>query len=141
MQCPKCGVGRLSPIKVGKVEADRCLACEGLWLDPDELEEILENYSEEVQKINLDNGALDGCELGGHKEYFDNKHGTCPVCDKEMEHREFNDITADFCKEGHGVWLDGGEISCLIKKMSYYDIVRYIFSIKGFKEILRNLKK
>ncbi len=39
MKCPKCG---MDLIEVGymKIRIDRCSACNGVWLDPGELEQV-----------------------------------------------------------------------------------------------------
>jgi len=39
MRCPKCGM-QLVEIDYRGVKIDRCTACEGVWLDAGELEEI-----------------------------------------------------------------------------------------------------
>ena len=41
MHCPKCGQ-KLAAENYGKVEVDVCPACKGLWLDANELENIIE---------------------------------------------------------------------------------------------------
>jgi len=42
MHCPKCGQ-ELAPEKYGNVEVDLCPSCKGMWLDAQELEEIVKN--------------------------------------------------------------------------------------------------
>jgi uncharacterized protein len=42
MHCPKCGQ-KLAPEKYGKVEVDVCPTCKGMWLDAQELEQIVQN--------------------------------------------------------------------------------------------------
>lgn len=39
MKCPKCGM-QLEEIAVGDVRVDKCVSCEGIWLDRGELEVI-----------------------------------------------------------------------------------------------------
>jgi hypothetical protein len=39
MKCPKCGM-QLEGIAFGDVHIDKCLGCEGIWLDKGELETI-----------------------------------------------------------------------------------------------------
>jgi uncharacterized protein len=45
MHCPKCGQ-KLLVEKYGKVEIDVCAHCKGLWLDANELDQILAERSE-----------------------------------------------------------------------------------------------
>ncbi|MCS7049055.1 MAG: zf-TFIIB domain-containing protein [Verrucomicrobiae bacterium] len=40
MHCPKCGQ-KLMPQKYGEIEIDVCGSCHGLWLDAQELDQIL----------------------------------------------------------------------------------------------------
>lgn len=40
MHCPKCG-GDLAEITFQKIKIDKCTSCEGIWLDPGELEQVL----------------------------------------------------------------------------------------------------
>jgi len=42
MHCPKCGQ-KLTPENYGNVEVDVCPSCKGMWLDAQELEQIVEN--------------------------------------------------------------------------------------------------
>ena len=39
MKCPKCGM-QLEELPLDDVRVDKCLSCEGLWLDKGELEVI-----------------------------------------------------------------------------------------------------
>ena len=41
MHCPKCGQ-KLAPENYGNVEVDVCPSCKGMWLDAQELEQIVE---------------------------------------------------------------------------------------------------
>jgi hypothetical protein len=41
MKCPKCGM-QLEEIAFGDVRVDKCLSCDGLWLDKGELDLIRE---------------------------------------------------------------------------------------------------
>ncbi len=42
MHCPKCGQ-KLDTEKYGNVEVDVCPSCKGMWLDSQELEQIIES--------------------------------------------------------------------------------------------------
>ena len=41
MHCPKCG-NKLAPEQYGDVEVDVCASCKGMWLDAEELEQIVQ---------------------------------------------------------------------------------------------------
>jgi uncharacterized protein len=50
MKCPKCGMD-LQEIEFGDVKIDKCLSCEGLWLDKGELERLQTKESSFVGKL------------------------------------------------------------------------------------------
>lgn len=50
MKCPKCGM-QLEEIVVGGVRVDKCLGCEGVWLDKGELEVIRTQESGFMEKL------------------------------------------------------------------------------------------
>ena len=41
MRCPKCGE-QLTEITFQDIQVDRCTGCQGVWLDPGELERLTE---------------------------------------------------------------------------------------------------
>jgi Zn-finger nucleic acid-binding protein len=142
MNCPKC-LGKLSPVEIGNVEIDRCFVCEGLWFASDELERILANYSTELQKIHLDSRIFDGKEASGDYSHFDNKHGDCPRCNAKMFRVRFGDVKAESRPNGHGLWLDGGEIASLksIKQRNLFELFKYMFSLKAIKDFRKSFGK
>ena len=48
MRCPKCGM-ELSEIDYKGIKVEKCLSCDGLWLDAGELEQI-----SKLEKASLD---------------------------------------------------------------------------------------
>ncbi|HXI21146.1 MAG TPA: zf-TFIIB domain-containing protein [Gemmatimonadales bacterium] len=40
MRCPKCG-GQLRTERLHKIDVDRCQDCQGVWLDPGEIEALV----------------------------------------------------------------------------------------------------
>ncbi|WP_225410061.1 TFIIB-type zinc ribbon-containing protein [Stigmatella hybrida] len=50
MKCPKCGLD-LHTLKKGQVELDTCFNCKGVWLDAGELEQVLQQGSENNGKV------------------------------------------------------------------------------------------
>ena len=47
MKCPKCG-GDLATVEVAGVQVDRCPDCQGVWLDPGELEQLHRRAHENI---------------------------------------------------------------------------------------------
>jgi hypothetical protein len=45
MRCPKCGAA-LAEITFQEIQLDRCTGCQGVWLDPGELERLTQKESQ-----------------------------------------------------------------------------------------------
>ena len=145
MNCPKC-LGKLSPVIMGNVELDRCFICEGIRFDPGELGRVLDNYMKDLENITLDSDVFDAKEASEYSAHFSEKEGTCPHCNaKTLTSKEnHSGIVIDYCPEGHGIWLDGGEIASLKKNkkrnvINYYSLFKYMFSIEGFKDFFKSM--
>lgn len=119
MDCPKCKVGRLSPVSIqmnvrsGKprlelLDLEQCGGCHGVWFDRGELEKYLD----------AELTVLDASELPAsiHAEH-DTKPADCPKCKKAMERGPApkGKVQVDRCRHCAGVWLDGREIDVLEK--------------------------
>jgi Zn-finger nucleic acid-binding protein len=99
MKCPRDEV-ELIVEHHHRIEVDRCPACNGRWLDTDELDHLEASVpSTEEQRV-------------ATIEYANRRSGLrCPRCDGPM--RAFNyrayDLELDACEDRHGFWLDAGE--------------------------------
>lgn len=81
------------------IEVDRCPACNGRWLDKEELDELEATVPSTAEERRAT------IEYGERKGELD-----CPVCGKRMiafDYRAY-DLELDSCEE-HGYWLDAGE--------------------------------
>jgi Zn-finger nucleic acid-binding protein len=109
MDCPICEHALIA-LELDQVEVDHCRNCGGVWLDPDEMDLLLEGSTgrEEI-RANLMFG-----------EPSDEKRHRCPVCrhkmDKARVRRSAGDagVQIDRCGRGHGTWLDGGELHAIV---------------------------
>lgn len=114
MICPVCGKDTLV-VEFNNIALDYCQECGGVWFDAGELDLLLESAG-----------------FGGNEHYLENiknsaegitpeKKRRCPVCLRKMSKayidRESKIIT-DICRDGHGIWFDGGEVDGLIKSLS-----------------------
>jgi Zn-finger nucleic acid-binding protein len=102
MKCIKCD-GHLDQVSIGPVTLDRCDLCGGVWFDPRELSRIL---------AHLRAGGGTPIEERAATPH-DDDHGNCPRCGGGLLHEpllELEGIHLDRCEQGHGVWLDGGEV-------------------------------
>jgi len=106
MNCPRCN----SELKVEDyegIEVDRCLGCQGMWLDYGELEQL--------EEVVLDEDEITGTIV------FSRFKGEllCPKCGKAMQRFNYRayDVELDFCEQGHGTWLDAGEEKRVLELM------------------------
>lgn len=112
MQCPVDGSDLVSERYEGVVDVDRCSTCQGLWLAPGELETIQDtranDYSAELATIPNTVAkayAMAHAKLEGTRD--------CPVCSSELlkvEYARSSQVMVDKCTNGHGLWLDPGEL-------------------------------
>jgi Zn-finger nucleic acid-binding protein len=106
VNCPKCKNTALSDFKIDDVTVDRCLACEGIWFDADELVQLLAQEAARVASL----------RRGGAQEQLDGKKGICPRDGGELL-RAYSavdrGVIIDACPECRGIWLDGGEFEKL----------------------------
>jgi Zn-finger nucleic acid-binding protein len=50
MKCPKCG-NELAHFSMSGVELDRCTKCGGIWFDPGELDDLLEEHWSVMKEV------------------------------------------------------------------------------------------
>ncbi|MCI0450916.1 MAG: zf-TFIIB domain-containing protein [Candidatus Latescibacteria bacterium] len=109
MNCPICEVPMIV-LELDQVEVDHCRTCGGVWLDPDEMDLLLE-------------GSAGRDEIRAHLKWgepSEEKAHKCPLCRHKMEKARVRrsaageGIQIDRCERGHGTWLDGGELHAII---------------------------
>jgi Zn-finger nucleic acid-binding protein len=108
LPCPCCGIA-LWVVEIGltpPTNIERCSKCAGLFLNPGELEYLLESQSKPVV-------WMDGRELrhlaASHEE---GGKVRCPMCREPMSRVFFgggSEIIVDQCGR-HGVWMKGGDL-------------------------------
>ncbi|MBW1878780.1 MAG: zf-TFIIB domain-containing protein [Deltaproteobacteria bacterium] len=114
MECPRDGVTLAKEIVEGEVEVDICPACAGVWLEPGELQAIEEAHAEQVERIPPRHDAMTAALEAARGKSV--PLGNCPVCGKTMVREEYglaSLVMVDRCEEGHGVWLDKGELESI----------------------------
>jgi uncharacterized protein len=110
MLCPRDKTSLTEQRYEAHVQVDACGTCGGMWLDDGELEAIQESRERDHRRDLDAMPDLVGA-VGAHAE-----PGACPKCGAVMESREYahcSRIVVDVCPEGHGIWLDGGELRAL----------------------------
>ena len=112
LKCPKC-VGILESNTIGHIGVDVCFICNGIWVDQNSLENIIRSKSGFFSNFS-------DCRTIFEEEedvvIFNNKKGDCPACApaNKMKQRKYRSVLIDYCPNGHGIWLDGGELNNLI---------------------------
>lgn len=109
-KCPHCKE-KLVEKEYEGVPIDVCLKCAGVWLDKDELYEIIKRrevkFSEEEKKSVEPEKSMQGTQAELIPEI------NCPVCGALMNRFTYaatSGIVIDRCPSGCGIWLDKGEL-------------------------------
>lgn len=97
LYCPRDG-GSLTEQRLHGIPVDRCGTCNGMWLDPDELDRLEATAADEEVRRGMVEYAQRPSEL------------PCPVCGRAMETFNYraNNLQLETCDE-HGYWLDEQE--------------------------------
>jgi len=114
MICPVCNYDMIV-VEYRNIELDYCNNCKGVWFDSGELELLLESRGLEETKLFLD-GILSSQEAASSE-----KKRNCPVCGHKMKKTaigEQPEILIDICRDEHGLWFDGGEVTQLIRRLA-----------------------
>jgi Zn-finger nucleic acid-binding protein len=93
------------------VMVDRCRACGGVWLDPSDLNVLLEQKSDALKPLYWKPDAPS----------TESAKGVCPCCDGEpqlapMENPRVAEMMTDQCLTCFGMWFDAGELQRLKEK-------------------------
>jgi len=132
MNCPKCE-HELVSLEKHNIEVDFCEKCKGMWLDYEELDQLEDiSYNQDCYK-----GSL-----------LSRKEGVsfkCPKCEEllvQFKYR-FNDLTLEYCPDGHGFWLDEGEDVRVLELMKQRekDMDRTFRAEAQFFDFLNSLRK
>jgi uncharacterized protein len=114
MICPVCRDDMIV-VEYHNIELDYCNSCKGVWFDSGELELLLESHSFEQTKTLLD-GILNSGEAVSPE-----KKRNCPICGHKMKKTAIGEPPAlliDICRDEHGLWFDGGEVTQLMKHLA-----------------------
>lgn len=111
MDCPACKQPLIVVEHTG-IEVDWCPACKGLWFDAGELELLAEMAQREF--------AMPVPDPAAPPQAAGTPVRTCPRCPAKMSMQTIAGsppVQVDLCPRGHGIWLDQGELSALIRGM------------------------
>jgi len=114
MICPACK-GDMIVVEYHKIELDYCPSCHGVWFDSGELELLLGSAGLESPAPLL--AGLAGSTEASSAE----KRRRCPICLKKMRKTVIGqepEILLDVCRQGDGLWFDGGELNLLVEQLA-----------------------
>jgi Zn-finger nucleic acid-binding protein len=114
MICPVCKYAMVV-VEYHNIELDYCNSCKGVWFDSGELELLLKSQGLEESKAFFD-GIFNSQEAASSE-----KKRNCPVCGHKMKKTAIGgqpEILIDICRDKHGLWFDGGEVTQLIRRLA-----------------------
>ena len=114
MICPACK-SHMIVVEHSQIELDYCSDCRGLWFDSGELELLLESMGLESPDLFLSD-ILESAEAESRE-----KKRKCPICGRKMKKTVIGqepEILIDVCRQGDGLWFDGGELGQLIEQLT-----------------------
>jgi hypothetical protein len=100
-------------VEYRNIELDYCHSCQGVWFDAGELELLLK-----LQGLEEPKGFLDGITL--QEPPSPEKKRKCPICGRKMKKTAIGgqpEILIDVCRDKHGLWFDGGELTQVIRRL------------------------
>ena len=114
MICPLCKSDMID-VEYKQIELDYCTKCRGVWFDAEELELLFE-------RMGLENYDLPLSDLLNSPEAkTPERERKCPICNQRMKKTKIGqepEIVIDVCRQGDGLWFDGGEVGQLIKQLA-----------------------
>jgi Zn-finger nucleic acid-binding protein len=119
MKCPRDGTP-LERVRLLRVDLDKCHACDGLWCDAGEIEQLISREMSQVEEAlerKYGDPDVTATDVGG---------GTmqCPRCEAPLQHYAYAgivDVELDRCESCAGVWLDTGELDAILSSVPQED--------------------
>lgn len=115
VSCPRCRVG-LESIAVGSARLRECARCDGLWVDVESFERIVNEHEEQAAVLGAPS-LLPKPDAGGAGASVKVHYVPCPECGQLMNRVNFarcSGVVVDVCK-GHGTWFDRDELRQIVE--------------------------
>ena len=123
MKCPSCKTETFITKDYEGVEIDQCKACHGIWLDKNEIGQIVESTLVQFKPEDIKSTVYNAFS-GIPKTELEKEARLCPKCDSPMEAINYvadSGIILDRCSNDHGVWLDQFELEQVQQYREYWD--------------------
>ena len=113
MMCPVCRKVMIV-VEYHQVELDYCHNCKGVLFDSGELELFMQSANLESPELVMKDILTSPEMRSSHKER------KCPICGQRMKETVLGEpaIHIDACRQGDGLWFDGGELSELLGQLA-----------------------
>lgn len=115
MQCPRCGGGLVGE-QLNGVSIDRCSTCAGVWLADVEIISPLRADLVIEQSTGQDDSVAGPSGKAGVPMSERESVEQCPKCQAHLDAVNYDygsGIIIDVYPNGHGIWLDSGELEHL----------------------------
>lgn len=119
-RCPRCRV-EMEAIAVGTAQLRECARCDGMWVDVDSFERIINEREEQSGLLGAATHEVrkqaGGSHSGGGAEPNKVRYVPCPECNQLMNRVNFahcSGVVVDVCK-GHGTWFDRDELQQIVE--------------------------
>ena len=111
MHCPRCR-NVLVETEYEGVQVEKCSGCRGFWIPGHRLADIIDKREK----------AFSLEEIEAYRKIHESRREMvnpadsetmCPECGTAMQQNRYNyaqEVLIDRCSQGHGVWLDQGEV-------------------------------
>jgi Zn-finger nucleic acid-binding protein len=113
--CPRCQ-SEMESVAVGSASLRECARCEGLWVDVESFEQII-NEREQQSSV-LGAASIIPKQAGGVGSAPNKvRYVPCPECKQLMNRVNFarcSGVVVDVCK-GHGTWFDRDELRQIVE--------------------------
>lgn len=99
---------------------DRCVECQGVWLDRGELQILKRLLAKLLPKDqpHMNERAqvlLTEVEIAGEQRF------KCPKCESKLWHLKRNGMIVEMCSSCNGMWFDAGELTVLLEVYRKFD--------------------
>lgn len=121
MNCPHCKQASFITTEYESVEIDQCKVCHGIWLDENEISEIVNNRI--VDFAQKDIKTTIKLSFSGLPKTEQQEARSCPKCDAHLNPINYSTdsgVIIDVCPNDHGVWLDHFELEHIQQYREYW---------------------
>lgn len=133
--CHQCQLA-MNRITFREWSVSLCPRCEGSFTDEEALRSLLSQP--DLRLSNLRPTLLPNM-VSVHPNEEDRGRLPCPSCAEEMTrepYAELNAVNIDRCPNGHGIWLDDGELGLLLEVMERESPLPPPGFFEGFRRLL-----